>query len=153
VTITKGFKPEEFERLLQINDACYEGVERPSIFEFENMLKYTDVFLAKYNVDGCNSKPEEDIIIGFAIVRPTAEPYLWSIAVDPEFRGRLVGETLLKKIIKIYTLDKRDEITLHCRPDNPAQKLYFNVGFRVEGIARHWYGRNAPGLFMRRPLP
>jgi ribosomal protein S18 acetylase RimI-like enzyme len=153
MTIMKGYKPEEFERLLAINDECYAGVERPTPFEFTSMLKHTDVFLAREVILG------EDTIIGFAICKPSSlitqgrGPYLWSIAVSKDFQGRGVGGNLLREVIKNYTLAKEKAITLHCKPDNPAQKLYFDYGFRIEGIAPHWYGRNEKGLFMRRSLP
>lgn len=150
--ITKGYIPTEFPRLLQINDECYTGIERPSAFEFEGMLKNTDIFVARLDEFG------DPCILGFAICKHEGLyqscPYLWSIAVSPSFQGRGVGGNLLREVIKYYTILKgMSEITLHCKPSNPAQKLYFDYGFRVEGVAPHWYGRNEKGLFMRRPLP
>jgi ribosomal protein S18 acetylase RimI-like enzyme len=152
--IAKVYNPTEFPRLLQINDECYTGIERPSAFEFEGMLKNTDVFVASEAVD---RDPNDWRIIGFAICKPTISPargpYLWSIAVSVPFQNRGVGGNLLREVIKAYTLSKEKEITLHCKPSNPAQKLYFDYGFRVEVVAPHWFGRNELGLFMRRPLP
>lgn len=153
--IELGFKPEEFERLLLINDACYTGIERPTLQEFTNMLKHTDVFVVKAQAPYGHPQCGADILIGFAIVRTAGsfgQPYLWSIAVDPEFQGRGVGKNLLREVIKRYTLAKNTEITLHVHPDNPAQILYFNQGFRVQGIAPKWYDKSH-GLVMRRPLP
>ena len=150
--VTLGYKQEEFEKLLAINDECYSGIELPTITEFQNMLAHTDVFVARRKDNDCS--PDTDPIIGFAIVRPGSErtrPYLWSIAVTKYFQGRGVGGNLLREVIKKYTLAKEYEILLHVHPDNPAQKLYFDYGFRVESIAPHWYG-NRHGLFMRRPL-
>ena len=157
MTIELGFKPEEFERLLLINDKCYTGIERPTLQEFENMLKHTDVFVARTDsTDSLYGDPAvENLIIGFAICKPSLglnAPYLWSLAVAPEFQGRGVGKNLLREVIKRYTLAKEMSISLHVHPDNPAQTLYFNKGFRVQGIAPKWYEKSH-GLVMRRPLP
>lgn len=157
--VTKGFRKEEFEKLLAINDSCYTGVERPTLQEFENMLKHTDIFVARVDNDGdpyfSGDRSVEQSIIGFAIVRHAnlSEPYLWSIAVNPHFQGRGVGGNLLREIIKAYTLNKNSQITLHVHPDNPAQKLYFDYGFRVTAIARKWFMEGGYGLVMRRTLP
>src|ERR1035437_4080175 len=148
--ITIGFKPEEFERLLAINDECYAGVERPTVDEFKHMLECTDVFLAKEAID---RDPNNWRILGFAIVRPSVgyggKPYLWSIAVAKGSRGQGIGGGLLWKIIEKYILMREKQISLHCNPDNPAQKLYFDQGFRVEGLAKNWYGTRH-GLYMVR---
>ena len=134
--ITNGFSPEEFERLLTINDECYTGIERPTVSQFEHMLNYTDVFLAKEAID---RDPNIWRILGFAIVRPSGgyggKPYLWSIAVSRGCRGQGIGGGLLWRIVNKYTLAGEKQISLHCNPDNPAQKLYFDLGFRVEAIA------------------
>jgi ribosomal protein S18 acetylase RimI-like enzyme len=58
---------------------------------------------------------------------------------------------LLREIINKYTLQKDFEITLHVHEDNPAQKLYFDYGFRVKRIERDYYNPKN-GLFMVRPL-
>jgi ribosomal protein S18 acetylase RimI-like enzyme len=156
--IDLGFKPDEFESLLRINDACYTGVERPSLFEFTNMLKHTDVFVARVEGDYLFGDLTVDgTIIGFAIVRSSeqSKPYLWSIAVHPAFQDRGVGGNLLREITKRYTLKHETEISLHVHVDNPAQKLYFDYGFRVQAICRGWYNdgnTKANGLFMRKAL-
>lgn len=150
--IELGFKPEEFERLFAISNECYVGDERPNIKEFRTMTGH-DVFVARKQAPYGHPECGRIIIIGFAVVASmnSNHPYLWSLAVTKEFQGCGVGGNLLREVIKRYTLSK-PEISLHVHPDNPAQKLYFDYGFRVEGIARNWY-KNRNGLFMRRPLP
>jgi ribosomal protein S18 acetylase RimI-like enzyme len=36
--------------------------------------------------------------------------------------------------------------------DNPAQKLYFDIGFRVSGFQKHLYGVNSHGIEMTKYL-
>lgn len=150
--ITKGFKPEDRERLHAINEACYSGVQRSSPVQFDDMLM-REVFVAR--VDHDLIPGIEGTIVGFAIVRsdPAGNTYLWSLAVDPAYRGRGVGGNLLREVIKYYTLARATEIALHVKPDNPAQKLYFDYGFRVQSVIRDWYGKEGNALYMWRALP
>jgi ribosomal protein S18 acetylase RimI-like enzyme len=98
------------------------------------------------------ASPTNDIIVGFALVRTSGNPYIWSIAVDKGFQGRGVGGNLLREIIKKYTLQKALCITLHVHEDNPAQKLYFDYGFRMRDVVKYYYAPKN-GLLMIRTLP
>jgi ribosomal protein S18 acetylase RimI-like enzyme len=41
---------------------------------------------------------------------------------------------------------------LQTRADNPAQKLYFDLGFRVSGFQKHLYGDGKHGVEMTQVL-
>ena len=151
--ITTDYNHTDFERLCEISDSVYTGQERPPADVMKDMVSCCDVFLAKEpsNVIG-NTHMSEDKILGFALVRTSGNPYIWSIAVDKAFQGRGVGGNLLREIIKKYTLAKALEITLHVHEDNPAQSLYFSYGFRVQDVIKDYYAPKN-GLLMRRVLP
>jgi len=151
--ITTAYKSTDFERLCEISDRCYTGDERPPHDIMKNMVEVCDVFLAKIEKlnDLAKRNTGDTVIVGFALVRTSGNPYIWSIAVDKGFQRRGVGGNLLREIIKKYTLQKDFEITLHVHEDNPAQKLYFDYGFRVKRIERDYYNPKN-GLFMVRPL-
>jgi ribosomal protein S18 acetylase RimI-like enzyme len=150
--ITTDYKSTDFNRLREISDACYTGDERPPHEIMKDMVEVCDVFLAKESVprdpDGGNPY---DMIIGFALVRTSGNPYVWSIAVDKQFQERGVGGNLLREIIKKYTLQKEIVISLHVHEDNPAQKLYFDYGFRVRKVEEAYY-MPKDGLLMKRLL-
>ena len=150
--ITTAYKSTDFERLWEISDRCYTGDERPPHDIMKNMVEVCDVFLAKETFPGFGRDPDEDGIIGFALVRTSGNPYVWSIAVDKDFQGRGVGGNLLREIIKKYTLQKALCITLHVHEDNPAQKLYFDYGFRMRDVVKYYYAPKN-GLLMIRTLP
>ena len=151
--ITTAYKSTDFDRLCKISDACYTGDERPPADVMKSMVEVCDVFLAKETVprDPDGGNPHE-IVIGFALVRTSGNPYIWSIAVDKGFQGRGVGGNLLREIIKKYTLQKALCITLHVHEDNPAQSLYFSYGFRVVDVVKDYYAPKN-GLLMIRTLP
>lgn len=143
-----GYTKADFDRVMEINDACYpEGVYRPSREIMSDYLSVSDVYLAK--VGHVGDLPEE--IIGFAIVRNALQPYIWNIAVDPVSQGRSVGTALLCHIIDFYTNARSKQISLHTNVNNPAQKLYFDNGFRIVSVQENYFGPD-DGLVMVRRL-
>jgi ribosomal protein S18 acetylase RimI-like enzyme len=88
-------------------------------------------------------------IYAYAIVIEKGGRFLWSIAVRPRRQG--FGTTLLKEIEAFYRKAGRQGISLTCNTHNPAQKLYFDLGYRVERVLPRYYGEDN-GLFMRRIL-
>jgi len=155
--ITTAYNSTDFDRLMEISDTCYEGVERPPRETMKDMVEVCDVFLAKVNEKDFShsfpeESPDENHIIGFVLVRTVVHPYIWSIAVDKSFQGRGVGGNLLREVIEWYTLQKAQEIKLHVHEDNPAQKLYWDYGFRVKSVEEGYY-MPKDGLVMRRELP
>jgi ribosomal protein S18 acetylase RimI-like enzyme len=98
----------------------------------EMMISISDTFLA-INPDSVGK------IRGFAIVKNVSQPYLWSIAVHPNFQGAGIGGCLLRNIITQYTQTGSKEITLHVAADNPAQRLYFDHGFRVKNVEENYF--------------
>jgi ribosomal protein S18 acetylase RimI-like enzyme len=156
--ITTAYKSTDFDRLCEISVACYTGDERPPRETMKDMVEVCDVFLAKSGLGSIevgemeSNSCELDKIIGFALVRTSGNPYIWSIAVDKGFQGRGVGGNLLREIIKKYTLQKEIVISLHVHEDNPAQCLYFSYGFRVQDVVKDYYAPKN-GLQMIRTLP
>jgi ribosomal protein S18 acetylase RimI-like enzyme len=144
IKITKGYKKADFDALLQINDLCYEGDERPPRETFAQMLEFSEVWVA-----GVDYGPP----VGFIIVNEIPHvPYLWSVAVLPSYQGQGLGGRMLSLVCTEY---KNRTIELHCRVDNPVQKMYFDYGFRVVDITRDYYkmdGKNIDGLKMRREV-
>jgi ribosomal protein S18 acetylase RimI-like enzyme len=152
-----GYKHrEDFERLMEINDACYSGVYRPPRDLMADYVSVSDVFVARADNYGkpyiCGDLSVAEIIIGFAIVRNAIQPYIWNIAVDPSYQNRGVAGNLLREIIKKYTLEKCSRITLHVNVNNPAQRLYFSYGFQVKEVVKDHFVPN-DGLLMERKLP
>lgn len=129
------------EAVQDISDESFEGVERADQDTFRFQYDNSEVFL--------HSKYGE--IDAYAIVNGReSEPYLWSIATRKEFRGLGIASRLLKEIIEWYR-GKATQIELTTNVNNPAQKLYFDHGFRVIRVLPKYYG-GASGLRMRRML-
>lgn len=73
----------------------------------------------------------DDKIVGAVVINETGmggyipENLLVYIATDPEYRGQGIGKKLMQEALDAAAGD----IALHVEPDNPAKKLYENLGF------------------------
>lgn len=126
----------------QISDEAFQGIERPPALAL------------RYQFDNCECFVHEieSRIVAYAIVvTDGGEPYIWSIATKKEFRGRGIASGLLREICDFYHARYAKCVALTVNADNPAQKLYFDQGFRVVKYTPRYYGEFA-GLRMRRYL-
>jgi ribosomal-protein-alanine N-acetyltransferase len=137
---------EDFDRVMEISDACYSGDYRPPRQTMADMVSVSDVCVARIDEVELGHS-----LIGFAIIKNVSQPYIWNIAVDPAWQKRGIAGNMLREIIKRYTLNKDKEISLHVDATNPAQKLYFDYGFRVVSVEENYFEPN-DGLMMVRRL-
>lgn len=71
------------------------------------------------------------------------------IAVFPEYRGRGVGEDLLRRLLKVAK-DHHSLVVLSARVGNPAVRLYERHGFETTTEITNRIGTRS--VVMRRPL-
>ena len=88
-------------------------------------------------------------VIGHLIGITKGMPYIWNICVSPEFRCKGIATRLIYRFEQEFVAPF---LWLHVRPENPAQKLYFDLGYRVTDIARDFYGEQQDGLVMVKRL-
>ncbi len=73
----------------------------------------------------------EERLVGAVVINETGmggyipENILVYIATDPNERGKGIGRKLMEKSLEAINGD----VALHVEPDNPARKLYENLGF------------------------
>lgn len=73
----------------------------------------------------------EDQPIGRVYVyRSAAEIRLMDIALVDSWRARGIGSALLAELME-EARETGSELTLHVEPENPAQRLYRRLGFRL----------------------
>ena len=92
---------------------------------------------------------------GIALLGPVGhrEAEIHTIGVDPRFRGRGVGRTLLRRLLTVADVEHAP-VFLDVRTDNePALGLYHAHGFEVAGLRRRYYKpSNADAYLMVRPV-
>ncbi|MFD0916948.1 ribosomal protein S18-alanine N-acetyltransferase [Pseudahrensia aquimaris] len=80
-------------------------------------------------------------IVGFNIMRETAEEAeILSIAVDPAWRGRDIGERLMREAINRLLADRVPALLLEVDENNlGAVRLYEKLGFKQVGSRPGYY--------------
>lgn len=71
------------------------------------------------------------------------EAHITNIAVLPKYRGKKLGEALLKKTIEVAKKHEATSMTLEVRVSNViAQNLYKKFGFQIGGLRKRYYTDN-----------
>ncbi len=83
------------------------------------------------------------------------EGHITNIAIDPEFRGRRLGERLLRALMAQCVAHGMQRVTLEVRVTNEvAQNLYRKLGFVDSGVRKGYYTDNREdALIMWAELP
>lgn len=139
--LTEEQKIQYMDRLWNITHESYTGVQLPTREIFEKHVKHGDVFVHEGNP-----------IAGYALVDLMLPLLLRSIAVLSAYRKFGIGGELLKEVSDYYRERGFNKITLHVHVDNPAQKLYFDSGYRVTKVLHRWYLSEGDGLEMEKKL-
>ena len=71
---------------------------------------------------------------------------LIDITLLPAFRGKGIGSSLLKDLIKRSNKVQK-KVSLHVEPANPALQLYLRLGFvHIRNNGRHYYMEKEPSV-------
>jgi ribosomal-protein-alanine N-acetyltransferase len=83
------------------------------------------------------------------------EAHVTNIGLREAYRGRKLGQRLLRELIAFASLRGMKRMTLEVRVSNTvAQRLYEKFGFRVEGVRRGYYSDNGEdALIMWADIP
>ncbi|MEH7504839.1 ribosomal protein S18-alanine N-acetyltransferase [Neobacillus drentensis] len=78
------------------------------------------------------------------------EAHVTNVAILPEFRGRKLGEAIMRKMMSVAREMGAKSMTLEVRVTNHvAQSLYRKLGFQDGGIRKNYYSDNQEdGLVM-----
>ena len=88
-----------------------------------------------------NGTVQNDVpVAGFALSRSGfEEEELLLFAVKPQYRGRGVGASLLKRFIATARARGASRLLLEMRQGNQAESLYRRYGFIPEGVRKNYY--------------
>lgn len=87
---------------------------------------------------------EDNKIIGYSGTWVVIdEAHVTNVAILPEYRGRQLGETMMRKLMSVAREMGAKSMTLEARVTNHvAQSLYRKLGFQNGGIRKNYYSDN-----------
>ena len=136
----RRIKPSDYKTIYDINQVCHKPFE-PNI-DLLFKLQVHDTWVAV----------EDGNVVGFLIARVTErdEVNIYNVAVLAEHRGKGIATALVRECEKVYW--NYPLIYLHVDVNNPAQKLYFDLGYRATSIKLNMYGDDRNGIHMQKVL-
>ncbi|MFP7299944.1 ribosomal protein S18-alanine N-acetyltransferase [Neobacillus niacini] len=133
--VFRYMKEEDIDQILEVEHASFATPwSRDAFFNEINNNKFA-VYIVL----------EEDLkIIGYVGAWVVIdEAHVTNVAVLPEYRGRKLGEALLRKMMKLAKDMGARSMTLEVRVTNHvAQSLYRKLGFQNGGIRKNYYSDN-----------
>jgi ribosomal-protein-alanine N-acetyltransferase len=126
--------PKDIETVMTIERAAYSSPWTRRMFEselWENPFSFA--YVAK--------EEEHHQIVGYVLFWIVYdELHLMNVAVDPAWRRKGIGESLVRFALESGWRREVRLATLEVRASNfPAQSLYRNLGFYQVGIRRNYY--------------
>ncbi|MEH7114479.1 ribosomal protein S18-alanine N-acetyltransferase [Neobacillus niacini] len=140
--VFRYMKEEDIDQILEVEHASFTTPWSREAF-------YNEIYNNKFAV--YLVLEEDQKIVGYCgawIV--IDEAHVTNIAVLPAYRGKKLGEALLRKMISVAEEMGARSMTLEVRVTNhAAQSLYRKLGFQDGGIRKNYYSDNQEdGLVM-----
>lgn len=105
----------------------------------ESIRKELKNDLARYLVAELDNKIVGYVGVWFVV----DEGHITNVAVHSDYRGKKIGDKLVKEMIKLCKESKLVAMTLEVRSSNTvAQNLYRKYGFKMGGIRKEYYSDN-----------
>jgi ribosomal protein S18 acetylase RimI-like enzyme len=157
------FKPDDFDALYEIDQACYEPEVAYSQRELRAYLRFSgsDCLVAdaeaqaKADSAAADAPAPEKQIVGFCIsARREEGGYIVTIDVLPQFRRHHVGSMLLTEIERRLAANGVREVILETATDNDSAVAFWTKhGYRNRGIKKDYYPGGRDAFVMAKTLP
>jgi ribosomal protein S18 acetylase RimI-like enzyme len=162
VNITlRSFKPEDFDELYEIDQACYEPEVAYSQRELRAYLRFSgsDCLIAEADdevaTESAGARHPEKQIAGFCIsARRDESGYIVTIDVVPQFRRHRVGSLLLAEIERRLAANGVRDVTLETATDNDSAVAFWTKhGYLNRGIKKEYYPGGRDAFAMAKTIP
>lgn len=141
--IVHGFTKDQFDRLYDLELRCFTRPFRWSKEDLANGLADGDVWVCVYDGE----------VVGYVLVEIEKDTgHIISLNVDPTYRRKGFATALMGAAESHCRKQKVKKLQLEVHVDNPAQLLYFNLGYRPSGFEEGYYGNGDNALVMSKLL-
>jgi len=133
--VFRYMKEEDIDQILEVEHASFATPWSREAF-------YNEIYNNKFAV--YIVLEEDQKIIGYVGAWVVIdEAHVTNVAILPEYRGRKLGEALLRKMMNVAKDMGARSMTLEVRVTNHvAQSLYRKLGFQNGGIRKNYYSDN-----------
>ena len=132
--VIEEMKVDDIDGVFEVEKSCFEDYWSKDSFKKELSNN-----LAKYLVAKVDKKVVGYVGIWFVV----DEGHITNVAVHEDYRGKKVGDQLIKELVQVCKDSNIVSMTLEVRASNTvAQNLYRKYGFRMAGIRKEYYSNN-----------
>ncbi|WP_243444989.1 ribosomal protein S18-alanine N-acetyltransferase [Romboutsia maritimum] len=132
--IIEQMKSQDIEGVFQVEKNCFEHH-----WSRESFKKELTNDKARYLV----AKIDEKIVGYVGIWLILDEGHITNVAVHSDYRGKKIGDKLIKELVVLCKQNNINSMTLEVRVSNiVAQNLYKKYGFKIAGIRKEYYSDN-----------
>lgn len=149
IIIQSSVKPGEIPALFEIEKECFTPAFRWSKSQLAAELPRCNVWVAILEIPGPELKTE---IVGFLFAKIERGPYILTVEVPEQWRGQGIARRLVEACELSFHRRGYKQIRLEVFTDNPAQLMYFKLGYRVNGFRRDFYEEGKHALHMVKKL-
>ena len=134
--------PQDAKIVWGIEKKCFKKDNRYTLSAIRDLIKEGAIWILEV----------AHFPIGFAVIEYRTDfIYIASLDILPKFRGCGYGSNLMEWA-EFAAGFKHRKIKLHVSVDNAAQKLYYDLGYRVQGVVKSYYGKGKNALLMEKKL-
>jgi [ribosomal protein S18]-alanine N-acetyltransferase len=133
--VFRYMKEEDIDQILEVEHASFATPWSRDAF-------YNEIYNNKFAV--YIVLEEDEKIIGYVGAWVVIdEAHVTNLAILPSYRGKKLGEALLRKMMAVAKDMGARSMTLEVRvTNNVAQSLYRKLGFQNGGIRKNYYSDN-----------
>ncbi|MDR5659810.1 ribosomal protein S18-alanine N-acetyltransferase [Serpentinicella sp. ANB-PHB4] len=131
----REMKVTDIPAIVAIEEQCFANPWTESAFYQEINENKMAIYLV--------ATIKEEVIAYGGMWQVFDEGHITNIAVNPKNQGKQIGKILGKALIHKAREKGIKKMTLEVRRSNEvAQKLYTLLGFRIDGVRKHYYEDN-----------
>lgn len=133
-TIIRSMTKDDVDSVYIVEEDCFTDP-----WSKESIRKELKNDLARYLVAELDNKIVGYVGVWFVV----DEGHITNVAVHSDYRGKKIGDKLVKEMVKLCKESKLVAMTLEVRSSNTvAQNLYRKYGFKMGGIRKEYYSDN-----------
>jgi ribosomal-protein-alanine N-acetyltransferase len=146
----RTYKPQDFEKLYEIDQVCYEREIAYSRRELRNYLRFPGAACVVLEIKEKRARK----IVGFCVTaHKGTEGYIVTIDVLEPYRRHGAGAALLAKVEQQLAASGVREVGLETATDNASAIAFWKKhGYRTRGIQKAYYPNGVDALSMSKAL-